>query len=175
MKKQIILLMLLAVTLFSMLPCEAADVDPILVYAPNEKVIGCKNDIFLELTQNPTLSKVASGRTAKNYFIYFTAEILFLLENSWAGIDKDSFILTHTDAEGNVETYTLNYAVTMIANLKNGWHIFGDTYHFTDLRRTYLIFDVVPYTYDGWTFVFRPTERGAEKYYCKVEIPLTVR
>ena len=175
MRKPFILLLLLAVTFLSMLPCGAADVDPILVYAPNEKVIGCKNDIFLELTQNPTLSKVASGRTAKNYFIYFTAEILFLPETSWNGIDKNSFILTRTDAEGNVETYTLNYAVTMMANLKNGWHIFGDTYHFTDLRKTYLIFDVVPYAYDGWTFIFQPTERGAEKPYCKVEIPLKVQ
>ena len=63
----------------------------------------------------------------------------------------------------------------MIANLKDGWYTFAEPYDFTDLRNTNLIFDVIPYNYEGWTFVFRPTERGAASPYCEIEIPLKVR
>ncbi len=174
MRKQLLFL-LLALIAATSLPCTAADVDPILLNEPNPYVFGCRNDIFIELTQQPALSKVASGRTAPDYFIVFKAEILFLVEKSWNGIDKSSFSVKHTTNDGHHTYYPLDYATTMIANLKNGWHTFAEPYDFTDLRNTNLIFDVVPYSFEGWSFVFRPTERGSSTPYCEIEIPLKVR
>lgn len=174
MKRKIMFLMLIlsAVTVLS---CQAAEIDPILLNEPNPYVFGCRNDIFIELTQQPHLSKVASGRTAPDYFIYFRAKILFLADGSWNGIDKKSFAIKHTTHDGHHTYYPLDYATTMIANLKDGWYTFAEPYDFTDLRNTNLIFDVIPYSYEGWTFVFRPTERGAASPYCEIEIPLKVR
>ncbi|MBQ6502580.1 MAG: hypothetical protein IJI57_01540 [Flexilinea sp.] len=175
MKRFLLLLLLMVAAITVVSPCHAAEIDPILLNEPNPYVFGCRNDVFIELTQQPYLSKVASGRTAADYFIYFRAKILFLVEGSWNGIDKSSFEIKHTTADGHHTYYPLDYAVTMIANLKDGWHTFAEPYDFTDLRNTNLIFDVVPYSYEGWSFVFRPTERGSATPYCEIEIPLKVR
>lgn len=175
MKKQILFLILTAVLILTALPCGAADVDPILLADPNPNVFGCRNDIFIEMTRQPTLSKVASGRTAAGYFIVLRAEILFLAQEDWIGFDKSSFVMKHTDADGKVSYYPLDYAGSMIANLKDSLKTFADPFEFADLKHTNLFFDVPLYTYEGWTFVFRPTQRGEKSPYCEVEIPLKVR
>lgn len=175
MMKKLMLLTLLVLILVPILPCAAVEVDPILLDEPNEKVFGCKNDIFIELSQPTTMSKVASGRSTRNNFILIQAEILFLLDTTWNGIDKSSFSLKWTDPDGAVSVFPLNYAISMMANKKLTWHIFSEPYRFTDLKHTNLIFEVTPYSYDGWTLVFRPTERGTGTPYCEINIPLTIK
>ena len=59
-------------------------------------------------------------------------------------------------------------------NLKNGWNTLSDPLFFTSLSTINLVFDVVPTAKEGWTLLFRPTERGKDSPYCEVEIPLTV-
>ena len=175
MKKQILLLVLTAVLLLIVFPCAGADVDPILLAEPSPYVFGCRNDIFIEFTRQPALSRVASGRTARGYFIVLRAEILFLAEEDWTGLDKSSFVVKHTDPDGRQSFYPLDYAGSMIANLKDSLRTFADPFEFADLKHTNLFFDVEPYTLEGWSLIFRPTQRGAEKPYCEVEIPLKVR
>ena len=175
MKKFFLTMLLLLVMYTFVLSCAAADViDPILLDEPNEKVFCCKNDIFIELLQKEIISKVASGRTAPEYFILFPAEVLFLVDDTWEGIDRTSFSLKHTDADGNETFYPLNYAISMMSNLKVHWPLFSKPLKFTDLRITNLVFNV-PYVLDGWTLVFRPTERGAESPYCEIDVPLNLR
>ena len=65
--------------------------------------------------------------------------------------------------------------MTMLTNLRNGWNTLSEPIEFTYLNTTNLVFDVVPTAKDGWTFIFRPMERGGKKPYCEIEIPLTIR
>lgn len=173
MKKYFLSLLLSVVILLSAISCAAEKVDPILLDEPNEAVFGCKNDIFIELTKPVSISKVASGRTATDYYIIMEAEILFLIDGRWNGIDRSSFTLKHTDNEGAITVYPLNYAISMMANQKVTWHVFSEPYEFTDLHHTNLIFNV-PYLLEGWSLLFRPTERGSNTPYCEIEIPLKV-
>ncbi|MBQ6343416.1 MAG: hypothetical protein IJI41_09855 [Anaerolineaceae bacterium] len=175
MKKYTVFFVFILLVLCTVLPASAQiAIDPILLNEPNEKVFGCKNDIFLEITQKEIISKVASGRTAPDYFILFAVEVLYLREESWNGIDRDSFVLRHTDADGKQTVYPLNYAISMIANLKVTWPLFSEALDFTDLRHTNLVFNV-PYVLDGWSLIFRPKERGAAAPYCEIIVPLNVR
>ena len=173
MKKCYLILFLSAMILVSAITCAAEKVDPILLNEPNEAVFGCKNDIFIELTKPVSISKVASGRTAADYFIIIEAEILFLIDGRWNGIDRNSFTLKHTENDGTTTIFPLNYAVSMMANQKVTWHIFSEAYEFTDLHHTNLIFNV-PYLLEGWSLLFRPMERGSNAPYCEIEIPLQV-
>lgn len=176
MKRISFLLLVILSLCFTAFPSAADDyVDPILVNAPHPDVYGCENNIFIKLTAIPTLGKTASTRYTANYFIELKAEILFLLEDPWDGIEKTSFTLKHTDADGKETLYPLNYAISMMSNLKNSWFTFDEPYEFADLRLTSLIFEVIPYTFDGWTFVFSPTPRGSGEAYCKIEIPLAFK
>ena len=175
MKKCLLVIFFLTVILSSSLLCSAANVDPILLNEPNENVFGCKNDVFIELVSQPTIGKVASGRSTQNYYIVIHAEILFLIENTWNGLDKTSFAVKHTDPDGNEELFPLNYAISMMANQKVSWFTFSEPYKFTDLRHTNLIFEVTSGSTEGWTLIFLPTERGANSPYCDIEIPLKVR
>lgn len=170
-----VLCLMIVVFLMVIIPCTGADVDPILLNEPNPNVFGCRNDIFIELTRQPMLSKVASGRMASGYYIVLRAEILFLVENEWIGIDKSSFMMKHTNEDGTQRLFPLDYAGSMIANLKDSLKTFADHYKFADLKHTNLFFDVEPYTQTGWSLVFRPTERGGKTPYCEVEIPIKVK
>lgn len=175
MKKCVYCLLITLVLLSVVAACSADEyVDPILLNEPNPNVFSCKNDIFIEIASSPTIGKTASTRYTNNFFIEFKAEILFLLEESWSGIDRTSFSLKHKNADGVETSYPLNYAITMMANMKNSWFTFAEPYDFADLRYTNLIFEVVPYDLEGWTFVFRPTERGASEPYCEVTVPLVI-
>ena len=172
MKKYALMLMLLVIILSAAVSCASAEIDPILLDEPNEKVFSCKNDIFFELLDPPSISKVASGRNASDYFMVLRAEILFLVDGHWEGIDRNSFLLKWTDPDGKETLFPLNYAISMMSNQKVAWYTFSEPYDFTDLRKTNLVFDVTPYTFDGWTLVFRPTERGSDTAYCEINIPL---
>ena len=175
MKKCFLIIILVLAVCSLVLPCMAYDfVDPILLNEPNEKVFGCKNDIFIEILQKEIISKVASGRTATEYFILFPVEVLFLVDDTWEGIDRTSFSLKLTDKDGNETFYPLNYAISMMSNKKVHWPLFSKPLKFTDLRLTNLVFNV-PYVLDGWTLVFRPTARGASAPYCEIDVPLNLR
>ena len=175
MKKLPIVFIFILLVLAAVLPVSSQSaIDPILINKPHEKVFGCKNDIFLEITQKEIISKVASGRTAPDYFILFSVEVLYLREESWNGIDRSSFVLRHTDKDGKQTEYPLNYAISMISNLKVTWPLFSESLDFTDLRHTNLVFNV-PYVLDGWSLIFRPTERGAGTPFCEIIVPLNVR
>lgn len=173
MKKCVYFLLIIIFLLSAVFICSADEyVDPILLNEPHPDVYSCKNDIFIEIPTRPTIGKTASTRYTNNFFIEFKAEILFLLEESWNGIDRTSFLLKHKTTDGVETSYPLNYAITMMSNMKNSWFTFAEPYDFADLRYTNLIFEVVPYDLEGWTFVFRPTERGASIPYCEVSVPL---
>lgn len=175
MKKGFLLFILVLIVFSLALPCMAYQiVDPILLNEPNEKVFGCKNDIFIEILQKEIISKVASGRTAAEYFILFPVEVLFLVDDTWEGIDRTSFSLKLTDQDGKETFYPLNYAISMMSNQKVHWPLFSKPLKFTDLRLTNLVFNV-PYVLDGWTLVFRPTARGNSAPYCEIDIPLNLR
>ncbi|GAP39686.1 hypothetical protein [Flexilinea flocculi] len=174
MKGKIILVILLVALLVSVIPC-LANVDPILLDEPNDNVFGCNNDIFIELMEKPTIGKSTSGRTAVENYLYFKTEILFLADRKWTGLDKKSFSIKNIDENGKEEFYPLDYAVTMLTNLKNGWNTLSDPLFFTSLSTINLVFDVVPTAKKGWTLLFLPTERGNDSPYCEVEIPLVVK
>ena len=174
--KRFSFLLLVIMICFSAVPAMADDyVDPILLDAPHPDVYGCENDIFIKLTSNPTIDKTASTRYTNNYFIEFKMEILYLLEESWNGMEKTSFSIKHTDPDGVETWYPLNYAISMMSNLKNSWFTLEEPYEFADLRLINLIFEVIPYTKEGWTFVFRPTARGSLTPYCEIDVPLVIK
>ena len=173
MKKTFYILLCLFVLLSAVIACSADEyVDPILLTDPHPDVYSCKNDIFIEIPVRPTIGKSASMRFTNKYFIEFKAEILFLLEESWNGLDRSSFSLKYTNADGVETVYPLDYAITMMANMKNSWFTFAEPYEFADLRYTSIIFEVDSYDTQGWTFVFRPAERGSNVPYCEVSVPL---
>ena len=172
MKKTFFILMCLFV-LLSAVVCSAEEyVDPILLTDPHPNVFSCKNDIFIELPARAVIGKSASARYTNNYFIEFKAEILFLLEEPWDGLDRTSFSLKYKNADGVETVYPLDYAISMMSNMKNSWFTFSESYEFADLRFTNLIFEVDSCDTNGWTFVFRPTERGSDAPYCEVSVPL---
>ena len=155
-------------------PC-FADVDPILLDEPNENVFGCRDDIFIELMEKPVIGKSTSGRVAVDNFLYFKTEILFLANDKWDGIDKNSFWVKYSSEDGTEEYFPLDFAITTLTNLKNGWNTLSEPIDFTYLSTINLVFDVIPTDRNGWTFFFRPTERGSDSSYCEIEIPLTIR
>ena len=174
MKKTSILLFILDGLLSAVIPC-CAQIDPILINEPNPKVFDCKNDIFFEFLETPVIDRSTSGRTARGFFLMFKAEILFLAERGWDGIDKNSFSVKHTGKDGTEEVFPLDFATSMFINLRHGWKTFSDRLFFTSLTSYFLVFDVGIYSQEGWTLLFRPTERGKITPYCEVEIPISFR
>ena len=172
--RRIFLLLIGIILMTAAMPC-SADIDPILLNKPNDAVFGCRNDIFIELLDNAVISNTIGGRVAEQYYLYLKAEILFLVEGSWDGLDKSSFSVLHTAADGSQETYPLDYAITMITNLRNEWKTLSDRLKFTSLTTYYLVFDVPAMETENWTLQFRPTQRGGSEPYCVIEIPLKVR
>ena len=153
--------------------CFSEDVDPILIDKPSEYVFECGDNIFFEIISNVVIDKTASGRYTDDYYLTFSAEILFLEDEPWKGIDKESFVLRFVDAEGNGSEYPLNYMMTNMAGMKNSWNTFSDTLKFAELRKVSLIFDVNRTEKRGWSLLFRPAERGGEAV-CELEIPLRI-
>lgn len=172
--KKILFLLIILLSLAAALPA-SADIDPILINKPNDAVFGCRNDIFIELLDQPVISKTVGGRTAEDYFLYFKAEILFLADDEWDGLDQESFSLERKTEDGSYEYYSLNYAITMITNLRYDWKTLADPLRFTSLTTYYLVFDVDIPSGGDWTLLFSPTERGHGMSYCDIEIPLNVR
>lgn len=175
MKKALFSLISGIIFLITLLPCLADDIDPILLNKPNDAVFGCRNDIFFEFLDDAVISNTIGGRLAEEYYLYFKAEILFLAEESWSGIDKSSFSVQHIAADGSREIFPLDYAITMVTNLRYEWKTLSDRLYFTSLTHYYFVFDVPTMEPDGWTLLFRPTRRGGDTPYCEIEIPLKVR
>lgn len=174
MMRKVLFSLLLGVLAFAaVFPC-AADVDPILLDQPNSRVFECSEDLFFEVLTDPVIDSSTGGRLAENYFLFLKAEFLFLEETPWNGLDKNSFMLKHTAADGAEERYPLNYMMTAMLGMKNGWKTLSDQLSFASLLSLNLVFDVPVKTRQGWTLVFRPAERGG-KPACEVEIPLRVQ
>lgn len=174
MKYFYLILSILVIMTAAAVPC-TADIDPILLNEPNDAVFECGDDIFVEFLSEPMLTPTLSGRRAVNNFLFFRMEMLFLADASWNGIDKTSFSVKHTAPDGTEEIYPLDYASTMIGNLKQDLKTLSDTISTTSLFYYNLVFDVNETDRDGWSFLFQPKERGEQTAFCEIEIPLTVR
>jgi len=166
------LLVLLMTALFS--AGSAADIDPILIDKPSVFVYECSENLFFEVLVDPIIEYNTGGRHAENEFFILTAEFLYLEEKSWDGLDKNSFELRHVLPDGTEEVCPLNYMITSMLALKNGWLTFSDTLSFGSLLKMTLVFDINTLDRSGWTLVFHPAERGGQAV-CEVEIPLKVR
>ena len=174
MKYFYLILSILVIMTAAAVPC-AADIDPILLNEPNDAVFECGDDIFVEFLSEPVLTPTLSGRRAVNNFLFFRMEMLFLADARWNGIDKTSFSVKHTAPDGTEEIYPLDYASTMIGNLKQDLKTLSDTISTTSLFYYNLVFDVNETDREGWSFLFAPKERGEQTAFCEIEIPLTVR
>ncbi len=170
-KKMMLLALIAAIAVF--LPAAAADIDPILIDKPSYLVHECGENLFFEVLVDPVIDYVTGGRHAKDRYFVFTAELLFLEDLPWNGIDKGSFVLRHTDGEEE-ELYPLDYMMTMMMGLKNGWHTISDTLIFGTLLKMTLVFDVKTPDRDGWSLLLQPAERGGSPV-CEIEIPLRMQ
>lgn len=173
MKRTLLMIIVSVLILLTVLPCGA--IDPILLDEPNENVFGCENDIFIELMEKASIGKNTAGRNAVDNFLYVKTEVLFLADETWNGIDKNSFKLRHTAEDGTTEEFPLNFAITTLSNLRNGWASLAEGMYFTSLSTINLVFDVNITDKEGWTLLFSPSERGSGKVYCDMEIPLPVK
>lgn len=174
MKRTNLILLILILLLGAAFSAEAVDIDPILIDKPSVFVYECSENLFFEVLVDPIIEYNTGGRQAENEYFILTAEFLFLEEKSWSGLDKNSFELRHTLPDGTVEVYPLNYMITSMLALKNGWLTFSDTLDFGSLLKMTLVFDINTLSKTGWTLVFHPAERGGQAF-CEVEIPLKVR
>ncbi len=167
--------LLTALLMFAAIPC-SANIDPILLDEPNDAVFSCKNDIFIEFMNDPVFLKTLGERRAEGNYLVFRIEMLFLIEARWSGIDRFGFSVEHVDGNGTKEVYPLDYATSMITNLKYDTRTFSDPISFASLFNYYLVFDVPSTDRAGWTFVFEPKARGRETDpYCEIRVPLTIR
>ena len=173
MKRTLLMIIVSVLILLTVLPCGATD--PILLDEPKENVFGCENDIFIELMEKASIGKNTAGRNAVDNFLYVKTEVLFLADETWNGIDKNSFKLRHTAEDGTTEEFPLNFAITTLSNLRNGWASLAEGMYFTSLSTINLVFDVNTTDKEGWTLLFSPSERGSGKVYCDMEIPLPVK
>ena len=173
MKRTLLMIIVSVLILLTVLSCGATD--PILLDEPNENVFGCENDIFIELMEKASIGKNTAGRNAVDNFLYVKTEVLFLADETWNGIDKNSFKLRHTAEDGTTEEFPLNFAITTLSNLRNGWASLAEGMYFTSLSTINLVFDVNITDKEGWTLLFSPSERGSGKVYCDMEIPLPVK
>ncbi len=174
MKHIYLVLTVLILMIITAVPC-AAVIDPILLDEPNDAVFGCRNDIFIELLTEPAISPTVSGRRAVDNYLFFRFEMLFLAEKTWDGIDKGSFSVRHTGADGTEQEFPLDYAASMIMSLRQNLRVLSDRISYTSLLSYILVFDVTVTDREGWTFVFRPAERGNTENYCEIEVPLKFR
>lgn len=174
MKTRLLIPILFFLLFVCLSPC-CAQVDPILIDHPHPNVFDCNNDIFIEFNTNPSMIQSTSGKVAKGSFILFDTKILFLVDTTWDGIDKSSFTVIRTAEDGSRESYPIDYVTSMMLNLRHSQKTFSDPMKYTSLTSYFLIFDVDSYKRDGWSLLFRPTERGSGTPYCEVEIPLSLK
>lgn len=174
MKKYIFLTIIPILVLMAVFSCSASDIDPILLDEPSSIVHECGENLFLEIPGKAAIENVFGGRYAKGYFLFFSAEFLFLEDSVWNGMDKNSFVLKHTGNDGSEEFFALNYMMTSMMSTQNGWKTLSDTYSFGRLVPMYLVFTVPMKTNQGWSLIFQPAERGGTAS-CSVEIPLKVQ
>ena len=173
MNKKSELLFAVLILLCSFLPC-AADIDPILVDKPFPTVYECSPDMFIEVPGVAYISYNLGDRAAEKFFLYFKAEVLYLQEGIWDGLDKSSFVLKHTSSDGLEIRYALNYMMTARESLVNKWPTMSEPLSFGWLLPMNLVFNIPQMERNGWSLVFRPAERGGEAV-CEIEIPIKVR
>ena len=149
--------------------------DPIIYDEPNEKVFDCRNDIFIEVVEDPVISKNVSNRTAENNFLYLTVRVLYLADEEMAGLDKSSFILSRRTEDNTEVRYPLNFMVTMLTNRMRGFSKLTGRLYLPSYRTLSLVFDVDTNDKQNWELVFLPTERGSSTSYCEINVPLKVR
>ncbi len=149
--------------------------DPILFDMPSDKVYDCRNDIFIEIIEDPMIGRNISNRTAEDNFLYLTVRFLYLAEPEMAGFDKTSFTVRHISEENIQTSYPLNFMVTMLTNrMKSNAKLTGRLRLPTYGTLT-LVFDVDTTNKNNWELVFTPTERGSSVSYCEIDVPLKVR
>ena len=165
---------LLFLVLFAVIPASGADVDPILIDKPNFLVEECSKDLFFEVLVDPVIDYNTGGRKAEDLFFFLTAELLYLRDDPWNGLDKGSFTLKRTLPDGTEELYPLNYMMTMMFSMKNGWKTLSDELAFPRLLKLVLVFDVKTMDRKGWSLIVAPAERGGEAE-CQIEVPLRVQ
>ncbi|MBR6090190.1 MAG: hypothetical protein IKP86_09675 [Anaerolineaceae bacterium] len=172
MKK--VLLFFILIPLFSLvLPC-FAEVDPILIKKPNPYVHECTEELVIETLGDPIIVDSTGNVIADNYFFVLKIEFLYLQDWPWDGLDKSSFLLRHVHNDGSEEIIPLNYMMTSMLGIKNGWKTMADQYELGTLVKMNLVFDVNTNEKNGWSLVFRPAERG-DAPSCELNIPLNVR
>lgn len=172
--RYIIKSILFFITVLFISPAVYSATDPIFLDEPSEKVFECGNNFFLEIIDQPTISKFVAARTAKDNYLFFTVEILYLSDQTWKGMDKTSFILRHqTDDEE--EEFPLDYATTMILNRTKKSSLLSGTLEMPSLWTIGLVFNVTGNDPNNWSLIVTPKERGAEETLCSVTIPLSVR
>lgn len=151
----------------------ARDIDPILLDKPSPIVHECSENMYIEVPRNAWISYNLGDVHAENYFFIVKTEVLYLEEGIWDGIDESSFILKHTDADGEEELFTLNYMATARESLINEWATMSEPLFFGWLLPINLVFDVTVNNNKDWSLIFRPSERGGAPV-CEIEIPLRV-
>ena len=151
----------------------AADIDPILIDKPSPIVYECSRNMYIEIPRYGTIYYTIDDIDAEVYFLLLKAEVLYLEEGIWDGIDKSSFILKHKNAEGQEDLFQLNYMMTARESLVNEWPTISEPLFFGWLLPINLIFDIPTGDNKGWSLIFRPAERGGDPV-CEIEIPLKV-
>lgn len=174
LKKTLGTLIFLILVLISFIPASGVDVDPILIDKPNFLVQECSEELFFEVLVDPIIAYNTGGRKAEDLFFFLTAELLYLRDDPWKGLDKGSFTLKRTLSDGTEEYYPLNYMMTMMLSLKNGWKTLSDELAFPRLLKMTLVFDVKTLDKKGWSLIVAPAERGGEAA-CEIEVPLRVQ
>lgn len=151
----------------------ALDIDPILVDKPNPFVYECSENMFMEIPKPASIFTAIGEVNAADHYFFVKAEVLYLEDGTWDGIDESSFVLKHINEEEQVELFPLNYMMTARESLINEWPTFSEPLFFGWLLPINLVFDVPADHPDGWSLLFRPAERGGDPV-CEIEIPLKV-
>lgn len=152
----------------------AVDIDPIMIDKPSPIVYECSRNMFIEVPRNAWISYNLSDIHAENYFFIVKTEVLYLEEGIWDGIDENSFLLKHINAEGEEDLFSLNYMMTARESLINEWATISEPLFFGWLLPINLVFDVPVNNNKDWSLIFQPSERGGEPV-CEIEIPLKVQ
>lgn len=169
--RKLCLFLLMIISAMGRFDSSRAQIDPILLDEPNDKVFQCGELLFIELPEPAQINYSVAGRSGNAYFIFFKTEVLFLEETGWNGLDKSSFVLVQTDEEGTETSYPLDLVVTSLASLQFGWKSLSAPLYHTSLTKYILAFDVPTADTKNWSLLFRPAERGGQAY-CEIQIPV---